>query len=155
MKAYLLIFLAVFVSPSAFAEKTLQECIDTENDLERLVCYDSVFGHNKSRDSYQPNINLPKNQSPSKAENFGKEQVKTEISKELSEISAVAKGSFKKWTKGMVITLDNGQEWKIMSERALSHKIKNPHVKISKGFLGSYKLSIEGINTRLNVRRVK
>ncbi len=150
MKAYLLIILALLASPAAFAEKTLQECIDTENDLERLVCYDGIFGINKNADSYNSiesnNFTLPNNN-----DSFGKEQ----SNKEVSEISSTAKGVYKKWKNGTIVFLQNGQEWKIIGVQRIHYPTENPKVVITKGIFGSFDLKVEGLNRRFKVKRIK
>ncbi len=151
MKVQILI-ISILFSSVTFAEKTLQQCIDTESDLERLQCYDEIFSRSKEKQipisSKQSSVNT------NKEDLFGKEQIKNS-SEKLNSISAIAMGSFKNWKKGQIITLDNGQKWKLKNSRELNHKIKNPRVTISKGLLSSYKMSIEGVNTIIKVTRVK
>lgn len=157
MKAHLIVILALLASPAAFAEKTLQECIDTESDLERLICYDTIFNHTKNKDSYS-NLNSASTtrvSDNSTTNNFGKELVKKDPNFHVDAISSVAKGTFSIWRKGTVLKLSNGQEWKVSSSKRLVHKITDPKVTIEKAALGTYKLGIEGVNTRLNVKRIK
>ncbi|NVJ65539.1 MAG: hypothetical protein HWE16_03560 [Gammaproteobacteria bacterium] len=148
MKPYLIAILALLSAPSAFAEKTLQECIDTENDLERLVCYDSIFGHSKGKGS--PNLGS----TNSNQDNFGAERIKKDDpTANMMETKIV--GEFDYLEKGDKINLSNGQVWVVTESRTFRYKAKNPEVIISKGFLGSYFLEFPGHNRRIKVKRVK
>ncbi|WP_251360188.1 hypothetical protein [Kangiella sp. TOML190] len=146
MKAYLILFIALITSPMAMAEKTLQECIDTQNDIARLACYDSIFGHSKS-DGATPLA------TPSSQDDFGAERIRSEDKADSMTTSIV--GEFDYLAKGDKIQLSNGQTWQVIESRKLRHKAKNPEVVISKGFMGSYFLEFADINRRIKVRRVK
>ncbi|NVJ50211.1 MAG: hypothetical protein HWE13_09100 [Gammaproteobacteria bacterium] len=91
--------------------------------------------------------------SMTKEELFGLEDQVAELS--VNKLESTLTGEFKYWKKGMTISLDNGQQWEITERRSLYHRVTNPKISIEKGSLGSFYLSIEGINSRLRIKRIK
>ena len=88
----------------------------------------------------------------SKEDAFGKtaEQIN-----QLDSIKSHIKGPFKGWKKGAVISLANGQKWKVTSRNTGYVNLTDPMVEISRGFLGSFNIKVEGLNARAKVRRVE
>ena len=66
-------------------------------------------------------------------------------------------GNFRGWSApGEVITLENGQRWRIIQvSGALAVNVDNPVATISPAAFGSWSLRIEGFNARAKVRRVE
>lgn len=148
MKPYLIAILALLAAPTAFAEKTLQECIDTENDIARLQCYDTIFGSSKGTVVQS----LPSNSNSQ--DSFGAERIKKDNpTADVMESKII--GEFDYLEKGDKINLSNGQTWVVTESRTLRYKAKNPEIIISKGFMGSYLLEFPGHNRRIKVKRVK
>jgi hypothetical protein len=63
-------------------------------------------------------------------------------------------GEFSGWNGRTVFELENGQVWQQSSNGLLIVKLTNPRVTIKKATF-SYKLSVEGYNASVSVRRVK
>ena len=98
--------------------------------------------------SVQAQISLPQ---VSPEERFGKSSQNDDI----DHISSRIVGQFKGWKKGVILRLENGQHWKVISANSGQTNQLNPKVVISKGSLGSFLMKVEGLNSRARVRRKK
>jgi len=74
---------------------------------------------------------------------------------EPEEINTSVVGVFNGWSGETEFTLQNDQVWKQSGNGMLSVKLDNPKVKIRKGMLGSYILTVEGFNSSIKVKRIK
>lgn len=65
--------------------------------------------------------------------------------------------SFRGWDGRTRITLDNGQVWETVGGRRFRtpRALENPRVTIERGLLGAYRMSVEGFNTSVQVRRIE
>ena len=63
-------------------------------------------------------------------------------------------GEFSGWNGETVFELENGQVWQQSRNGLLIAKLTNPKVTIKKAMF-SYKLSVEGYNASISVRRIK
>jgi len=95
--------------------------------------------------------------SASKVEDeFGMETTETRQSKELKKIQSRYAGEFHGWDGETEFPLENGQVWKQVRSGRLAWHADNPMITIDrKGFMGAYRLSVEGVNKKVIVRRVK
>ena len=57
--------------------------------------------------------------------------------------------------QGTRFTLENGQVWQQVERTRRNYRATNPRVEIKEGFMNSYRMSLEGLNGRIRVRRVK
>ena len=73
----------------------------------------------------------------------------------LDKIDVRIKGTFKGWDKGLVVTLDNGQKWRVISNSRGYTKLSSPKAVIERAFFGSYKMRVEGYTPVAKVKRVK
>ena len=73
----------------------------------------------------------------------------------LQSIQSRLIGNFTSWQKGMKFTLENGQVWKVTSNRTGYKKMTNPAITITRGTFGSFDAKVEGLNTKAKVRRIK
>jgi hypothetical protein len=70
--------------------------------------------------------------------------------------TASVPGEVRNWSQGNVVTLDNGQRWRITEGTLyLGKPVSNPRVTIAPGFLGSWYLQMDGQVPRLKVQRVQ
>jgi hypothetical protein len=162
--ASILLTASLFTYSAYSHNENAEKCIDIIDNLERLTCYDQHFKIENSQDN-----NLSQNQSVqnsgNKKVNITKDEIKVSndlfgLEKEVAnqtpdELTSIAVGKFKSWNKKMLVTLENDQVWQVNSSRSLYYPVTNPKVIISKGALGSFYMSIEGINRRLKVERIK
>ncbi|WP_444995733.1 hypothetical protein [Aliikangiella sp. IMCC44359] len=127
--------------------KTLIECSEITDNKQRLVCFDRQLLQIKN--NAKTNNKLV---NTSQEELFGKQKPEESAPKSLE---SHIKGVFKGWVKGKIITLENGQKWKVISQTKGYTKLTNPKVTISKGVLNSYDMRVEGFISKAKVKRVK
>lgn len=71
-------------------------------------------------------------------------------------ITARINGSFNGWLGDTVFELDNGQVWRQVQQDKLGvRERQNPEVVIEPGLFGSWYLTLEGINKRIQVKRIE
>ena len=86
---------------------------------------------------------------------FGDETIpNTDSDPEAGQITSRIIGEFKGWNGETVFELENGQVWQQSRNGLLIAKLTNPKVTIKKAMF-SYKLSVEGYNASVSVRKIK
>ena len=94
--------------------------------------------------------------SPEVEGEFGLERAETKQAKELKKIQSRYVGEFTGWDGDTEFQLENGQVWKQIRSGRLAWRADSPMITIDrKGFMGAYRLSVEGINKKVIVRRLK
>jgi lipoprotein-anchoring transpeptidase ErfK/SrfK len=90
-------------------------------------------------------------------QNFGlRPAVKKQKDAEPSSIRSTVVGRFDGWAPGTIITLANGQVWKVTDDTdAVLPIMQNPQVEITRGLIGAYFLQVEGHRNSARVARVK
>ena len=167
--------LCAFGAFNAHAETladAMEKCRNTDNSLKRLICYDNIA---KSLNQYdgasaqvsqlqayrseaatQPRPQVEANRQPEASEpknDFGLEH-RRDLSAEASEVSLTI-ASFKDSLRGKkIITFSDGSVWQ-QSDSAYLKIEEGQQVSIERGLLGSFYLSVEGVNKRMKVKRVK
>ena len=166
---------ASLISFSSVLADDLSDCRKINEDQKRLVCYDQIGNDSEQLISPAKSSNQqialketnPKsthtapiteshtNTTKKKVveENFGLEKV---ISPDT--IDSTILGEFTGWEKNTLFKLANGQTWKVNSSSirpVYRRSTQNPKVRISRGFLNSYKMKVEGVNSSVKVKRVK
>ena len=167
--------LCAFGAFNAHAETVadaMEKCRNTDNSLKRLICYDNIA---KSLNQYdgasaqvsqlqayrseaatQPRPQVEANRQPEASEpknDFGLEH-RRDLSAEASEVSLTI-ASFKDSLRGKkIITFSDGSVWQ-QSDSAYLKIEEGQQVTIERGLLGSFYLSVEGVNKRMKVKRVK
>lgn len=126
--------------------KALINCGQIADDKQRLACFDQQLIQIKKTE-IADNKSVSSNQEAL----FGKQEPETTPKNLESRIQ----GTFKGWVKGKVLTLENGQKWKVISQTKGYTKLTNPKVTISKGVLNSYDMRVEGFISKAKVKRVK
>jgi len=62
-------------------------------------------------------------------------------------------GDFRGWTKGTILTLENGQRWQVSGTDAYNTPpIAAPAVRIKPGAFNSFWMSIDGVGPSVRVR---
>ncbi len=62
-------------------------------------------------------------------------------------------GRFEGWRPKQLITLANGQVWRISDDSSAFYELQSPRVTVRRGVLGAYYLEVEGVNQSPRVRR--
>ncbi|MEJ2513640.1 MAG: hypothetical protein P8080_02330 [Gammaproteobacteria bacterium] len=170
---FLAMLLASGLSPSwAEDDAAVVRCAQIRDDAERLACFDRVARQQREAIETPPPAPAPAapaqpaNSTPpppppapaSTADDFGAEQTQaaaaeTEDSSKVMRTRIV--GYFDGFTGDTELTLENGQVWRQTDSARLPVQETNPAVVIEKGFFGNYRLSVEGFNRSIRVKRVK
>ena len=86
---------------------------------------------------------------------FGDETIpNTDSDPEAGQITSRIIGEFKGWNGETVFELENGQVWQQSSNGLLIVRLTNPKVTIKKARF-AYKLSVEGYNSSVSVRKIR
>ena len=180
----LIVSLVSAAHANADLQKDIVGCYALQNDSDRLDCYDTVSKYYKinpaqhadkavspailpaksddaiTKTSPLPQteqfaITTPKADSPPEVapvvDSFGQ----TKIDQEIQSIQSRLIGKFTGWKKGMKITLENGEVWKVTSNSRGFKKMNNPMVTISRGVFGSFNAKVEGLNASVKVKQIK
>jgi hypothetical protein len=129
----------------------LQACTHLGDDAARLSCYDAAMGRSKS--ATPPSAAVDTQQQATFGDDGGLHtKADTPLPKHLSarvrEAVPLPAGLYR-------LTLDNGQVWNTtQADSALAFK-SNDAITISRGWLGSYYISLTGRHTSISVARVQ
>ena len=143
--------LAALLTLAAFCASAadLGECVGIKDDAVRLFCYDRVAGRTPpaTADSpAPPAVAAPTAAAPAAA---APEPV------EPKHIESRIVGSFDGWRQGTRFKLENGQTWESIGTSTFNvRKIEGPQVVLERDFLGQLKMKIDGVGTRVAVRRI-
>jgi lipoprotein-anchoring transpeptidase ErfK/SrfK len=155
MKNFLLFAGAALSAGAAFADDAaILKCRSLTDTARRLACYDAIpVGAAATAPAAAP--------APAPAvapeQNFGlRPAVKKQKDAEPSSIRSTVVGRFDGWAPGTIITLANGQVWKVTDDTdAVLPIMQNPQVEITRGLIGAYFLQVEGHRNSARVARVK
>jgi hypothetical protein len=86
---------------------------------------------------------------------FGSERLEGGAKSELDEIRSRHVGEFNGWDGKTIFQLENGQVWQQTRSGRLVWKADSPMITIKRGFMGGYRLSVEGVNKDVYVKRIK
>jgi hypothetical protein len=89
------------------------------------------------------------------AARFGFASSRAERAEQPDSIRSRVPGLFLGWTGETVFRLENGQVWRQTEPGSFGVRLQDPEVEISRGWLGGYFLSVEGLNRRVRVERVE
>ena len=86
---------------------------------------------------------------------FGLERVEEAQDTDVKKIQSRYVGEFTGWEGKTTFPLENGQVWQQIESGRMSWNASNPMITIKRGFMGSYMLSVEGVNKKVRVKRIK
>ncbi len=76
-------------------------------------------------------------------------------SRDTQPLTGRIAGEIRGWSKGDVLTLENGQRWRVIQgDLFLRKPVSNPEVHITISNMGAWHLQIEGQNQRAKVERL-
>jgi hypothetical protein len=153
-------------------DSALAGCAKIASPLDRLECYDAL-AHRLQVVPAAPGsasapvapaapvaptapvaVAAPQTQAAAAAPaDFGFESQR--INETPDEVNARYDGEFLGWSGQTLFKLDNGQVWKQAQSGRVSYRRSNPAVTIRKGAFGSFRLSVEGLNKTIRVKRIK
>ncbi len=172
------------LSQPSFADlsQDLMKCRSIQSQSARLACYDGLNVNNAAQSSSEPAVTktqpapaapttnlstpalaqVPATPKVSKTAENAKPKLEQNIdtfgepsSHGIQSIQSKMVGQFKRWKKGMLLHLENGQVWKVLNNKSSYKKLDNPLITISKGVFGSFDAKVEGLNARAKVKRIK
>ena len=165
MKKKLLSLLVLLSAPTfaatAINEQALQACSFIENDFNRLLCYDNTVAGkplskptvNKTLSPTNTEATAPVAVAVTQAEEFGLEHkniAKENDSSISSTVSAIKDAAYGE----LIITLENGQQWRQIGSDGITLK-EDDNVVISRGVFNSFLLKKEGQNRSIRVKRTQ
>jgi len=143
-------------------EDDLRRCTEIADDSNRLACFDWIT---RAMTAAAPASALPATASapeppaaaPSAAAvaTFGSELVPDTPGEALDEIQSRFAGEFTGWNGNTIFTLENGQVWQQSESGRLVLQADSPLVTIRRGAFSTYRLSVEGVNRAVRVRRIR
>jgi hypothetical protein len=128
-------------------------CSNTKNNKARLACFDTISSNIAINDKAKPELATIK--PAIKAQALPEETFGQPNENKLLSIKSKIVGEFKGWNNGVKLVLENGQIWKVVSRKSGNYNLLNPEIIIRRGFFGSFEASVEGINTKGKVKRLK
>lgn len=144
------LFLAlVFLAPQGIHanDATFEQCRAVSDDAERLACFDA-----QNRPAKKPDM-----AADPVVDRFGKPPAESPESAEPEQLASRVAGKLVAWEKGTVITLENGQQWKVVEGRRgyYPDTPDNPQVTITRSYFGAYWMVVEPRGNKIKVRRSK
>jgi len=147
---------------SKLSEQELRELNGALYGWKEIANVEAIAVSVKSEASGGPSSTVTAHQEQS----FGKENIEraqeksrvkdaSSSKKVVSTITSQIKGEFRGWKNKTLFELANGQIWRQIDDTEFAVHVIDPVVEISKGFMGTYYLSIEGYGSRCKVKRVK
>jgi hypothetical protein len=151
-----LLFACGFLSAGAAVadDAAMLKCRALSDTARRLACYDAIPVGGVAAAAPAPVAPAP---AASTEQGFGlRPVVKKQKDVEPESIRSTVVGRFDGWAPGAIITLANGQVWKVTDDTdAVLPIMQNPPVQITRGLLGAYFLQVEGHTNSARVARVK
>jgi len=94
-------------------------------------------------------------ESGSSEDDFGIETMDEGIALDVKRIESRYVGSFEGWSGDTIFELENGQVWQQSQSGRLVYRAQDPKIVIKRGMLGGYYLSVDDVNRRVRVKRLK
>ncbi|MEL7296425.1 MAG: hypothetical protein AAGJ86_02120 [Pseudomonadota bacterium] len=158
----LCLFLSLAVSHAAAEGPALAEqikaCKDVADSLQRLRCYDGIAldGEALMPDpAAAPSAPIAAAPKPVEDPNeFGKESIRDQRGPD--EINSRIVNAFEGWGNNAIFELENGQVWRQVDSAKYRYRGEaQPLATIKRKAFGAYRLSVEGTNRTVRVRRIQ
>ena len=138
----------------------LARCAAITSDPVRLACFDALARELERRPGAEPAAPAQRESADAAARTesedaFGAELLGGREAPGLEEIESRLIGEFTGWQGNTTFRLENGQVWRQAERGRLVFRADAPLVTIRRGAFGTYRLSIEGVNRAVRVRRVE
>lgn len=140
-------------APLAIAQaEALQKCRAERDAALRLACYDAIPATAAAPAAAAGNAPAPaKAAAPAAATNFGLPAANQGGDAIDSRIAGVVEG----WGPRTQFRLANGQVWQVEDGSSAALYLREPKVRVRRGFAGAYYLELEGSNRSPRVRRLQ
>jgi hypothetical protein len=150
--------LCSLASMKSFAD-TAENCALIKDSNKRLACYDAIFLPLRSENQLaqkEPKPVESKTSAPSQSKQalFGAERLKKDDDLSPDQLSFVVSAISEDRQKIRTFTFTNNQVWREVTKTRLFVRVSD-EVTIKKGAFTSYHLSKEGLNRKMQVKRIK
>lgn len=150
--ALLLFGVQASAAPAASSlEGAIRACAGQSNAVERLACFDAAAKALPSVTGASAPLPVAPAPAVVATANFGLKAVAAE---RVSAVQSRIVGPFDGWKEGTVITLENGQRWRVAEPSTRYLPVRDPQAIVREGMLGSFLLEVVGSNVQVRVRRV-
>lgn len=149
--------------PAQADTAAIQRCRIVAESAARLACYDAIalpgvgsragWGAPVNATVTPPSVLAATPERPGPEGTFGLEARQRDGTADALASRIV--GSITQFENGTRFTLENGQVWQIVDDTRGVYALENPPVRIERAFLGSFLMTIEGVNQRPRVRRIR
>lgn len=156
----LALMLALAAHQTCVADTELRACRAIADKTARLACYDALplaaaataaTPAAKAMPAPQTaRAAMPAAAASTPAEQFGLSSAQL---RQADTLETEIMGRFEGWRPKQLITLANGQVWRISDDSSAVYNLQNPRVTVRRGVLGAFYLEIEGVNQSPRVRR--
>jgi hypothetical protein len=148
MKAFVFLFLA---SGAALADDgAMRACRSLTDTSTRLACYDRIE---------LATAPMPAQPALTPQQSFGLPPAPMAVQAPVQKIDSIEStivGNFEGWGPNTRFTLANGQVWRVVDgSEAVLARTSNQKVKITRNFLGTLFMQVEGTNSSPKVKRVE
>ncbi len=165
--------LAGLINTAQADDSAMARCAAIASPLDRLECYDQLASMMKvapppappavaaAPPAPVPTVAAAPAPAPAPTPEFSKEDRDDfgfegrRIEETPDEFSARYDGDFSGWSGQTLFKLENGQVWKQAQTGRVSFRRSRPMITIRKGAFGSFRLSVEGLNRTIRVKRIK
>ena len=163
----LVIFCAGLVAAPASAQPSsatdeLARCAGIAADTARLACFDALARGLRQRSDAGAETTEPAGEPASAPapqledeDAFGAELLGGREALGPDEIESRLIGEFTGWQGNTTFPLENGQVWRQAEGGRLVFRSAAPLITIRRGAFGTYRLTVEGLNRSVRVRRVE
>lgn len=132
-------------------EDELQACSLLTDSAQRLACFDTLVDRHATSDSRTDAG--PSTASPTDG-GFGLREGSTTTTPPDRIVSRHV-GEFRGWSGDTIFRLANGQLWRQAQPGRMHWVVDDPMVTIRRTPIGTYWLSVEGVNAQVRVRRLE
>lgn len=162
-RTFLLSMLALLLSPSLEARAAtpdrdaLLQCRQIADPTARLACFDRLVAL-PAADGAQPvvpPVATASSLAAAPVQNFGADVLPPADVPQPKSISATVVGSIRGIRRGMILTLDNGQQWRVVDDREYDVEGDAVKVRLDRNAIGTYWLELLDAGYRFKVRRIK
>ena len=152
-----LLALTLIAGPAlASRDADLLHCRTFRDVSARLACYDALPLTASVNSTVAPSSPpAPATPATPRAAATGFGLTPAQLPVEQQVVQSHIEGLFEGWTPGTRIKLANGQVWVISDDSIGAFEFQDPKVKIERGALGGYLMTIEGISRVPRVRRLQ
>jgi len=153
MKSLILLLLAA--GPALANDASVLQCRNLNDAAARLACYDAIVLAPARPAAAPTPMAAPTPVAAAASAKAAEQSFGLPEKSTVDAIESVIPGKFEGWGPNQHFTLANGQVWRISDGSSAFHVATDVKVKIEKSTLRSNSMTIEGMNQKPSVRRVK